>query len=65
MSAPAVAYISPDDLAARWQGRVKVQTLAKWRTLKKGPAYTKMGGRVLYALADVEAFESVNRKVAA
>lgn len=33
------------------------RTLERWRYSGQGPAFLKLGGRVLYRLADVEAFE--------
>ena len=52
--------ISPDALAARWG--LERSTLDKWRQLKKGPPYLKLGGRVAYRLADIEAYETKNRQ---
>ena len=36
------------------------RTLEKWRTLKKGPAWIKAGGKILYSLSHNEAFERAN-----
>ncbi|WP_083300942.1 helix-turn-helix domain-containing protein [Jeongeupia sp. USM3] len=36
--------------------RVTETTLATWRCRGGGPAYIKRGGRVLYRLADLQAF---------
>ncbi len=33
---------------------VKVQTLAKWRTVGGGPRFIKSGGRILYRKSDLE-----------
>lgn len=65
MSAAAKAapvFLSPAELSARWNGAVAPSTLALWRTQKSGPAYTKLGGKVFYALADVEAYEASQRR---
>lgn len=43
-------------LAARWQ--LSPRTLEQWRWLGIGPKYLKIGGRVIYPLAFVEAFEA-------
>jgi hypothetical protein len=32
--------------------------LERWRWLKQGPDYLKVGGRVIYRLEDIEAFEA-------
>ena len=36
-------------------------TMARWRRDNIGPAYTRIGGRVFYDLADVEAWERLHR----
>ena len=43
------------DLARRW--RISPRTLERWRWLGEGPRYLKLGGRVLYRVADIEAYE--------
>ena len=50
-------FMSADDLATRYSGKVSVKTLANWRSTGTGPAYTKIGGRVFYAVNDVEKWE--------
>ena len=37
------------------------RTLQRWRQDGDGPAYLKLGGRVVYRLADVEAWERQHR----
>jgi hypothetical protein len=44
------------ELAQRW--RISGRTLEKWRQDRCGPPYLKIGGRVVYRLEDVEAFEA-------
>ena len=36
------------------------RTLERWRWLKIGPAYLRAGGRILYRLEDIEAYERAN-----
>lgn len=55
-------FLTADELVTRWGGTVRKPTLEKWRTLGKGPKYVKAGGRVLYRLADVEAYERENTR---
>lgn len=43
------------ELAARW--KISHRTLERWRWAQEGPRYLKLGGRVIYRLSDVEAFE--------
>jgi hypothetical protein len=37
------------------------RTLERWRWQKTGPSYIKLGGRVVYALPDIEAYERRRR----
>lgn len=48
-------FLTSDALAVRWF--VSPNTLSQWRWNGKGPQFLKIGGRVLYRLHDVEAFE--------
>lgn len=48
-------HLDQVQLSRRW--RLSPRTLEKWRTLKKGPPWIKAGGRVIYALAHIEAYE--------
>ena len=49
-------HLTSAHLAKRWS--VTVGHLANQRSAGIGPAYLKLGGRVLYRLADVETFEA-------
>jgi hypothetical protein len=51
-------YLTQLELAARW--RISPRTLERWRWLKTGPNFHKLG-RVTYSLADVEAYERRRR----
>ncbi|WP_058249000.1 helix-turn-helix transcriptional regulator [Tropicibacter naphthalenivorans] len=44
------------ELAARW--RISPRTLERWRWIGDGPRFMKLGGRVIYRLEDVLAFEN-------
>jgi len=48
-------HLNQIELARRWG--LSHRTLERWRWLGEGPAFMKLGGRVVYRLADVEAFE--------
>lgn len=48
--------LTQDELAARW--RVSPRTLEQWRWRGIGPRHLKIGGRVIYPLDEVEAFEA-------
>jgi hypothetical protein len=51
-----VRHLNQIDLSRRWS--ISPRTLERWRWLKAGPQYLKIGGRVVYRLEDVEAFEA-------
>lgn len=44
-----------EQLARRWH--ISPRTLEQWRWLGKGPRFLKIGARVLYDEAEVEAYE--------
>lgn len=54
----AIKHLNQIDLADRWN--ISERTLERWRWLGEGPAYLKIGGRVVYRLEDVEAYEAEN-----
>ena len=47
--------LNQKELADRWT--ISHRTLERWRWAGEGPAYMKIGGRVVYRIADIEAFE--------
>jgi hypothetical protein len=51
-----VQHVDQKDLAERWL--ISPRTLEQWRWQGRGPRYLKIGGRVVYRLCDIEAFES-------
>lgn len=53
---PQPTHLSATDLAERWH--VTTGHLANLRTEGFGPRYVKLGARVVYRLADVEAYEA-------
>jgi hypothetical protein len=50
-------HLDQIELSRRW--RISPRTLERWRWLNQGPAFLKIGGRVVYRLEDVEAYEEV------
>lgn len=48
-------HLNQKQLAERWN--VSPHTLERWRWLGEGLPFLKIGGRVVYRLVDVEAFE--------
>ena len=57
-----VRHLTQVELAQRW--RISPRTLERWRWLGQGPRYLTIGGRVVYRLEDVEAFEDEKRQEA-
>jgi hypothetical protein len=51
-----VRHLNQIELSRRWS--ISPRTLERWRWLKAGPRYLKIGGRVVYRLEDVEAYEA-------
>ncbi len=47
--------------AAEYLGPVQVRTLQDWRVRRVGPAYVKLGKRVAYDVADLDAFVAAQR----
>ena len=51
----SLRHLNQIQLARRWS--LSPRTLERWRWLQEGPKYVKVGGRILYRLEDIEAFE--------
>ena len=51
-----IKHLNQGELAARWT--ISHRTLERWRWTGDGPAFIKIGGRVVYRLEDVEAYEA-------
>ena len=56
-------HLNQIELARRW--RVSPRTLERWRWQRQGPCFLKIGGRVAYRVADIEAFEAAQRRAPA
>jgi hypothetical protein len=50
-------HLSQTELANRWQ--MSPRTLERWRFTGEGPRFMKIGGRVVYRLEDIVAFEAL------
>jgi len=61
-SEPRPEYLTAAELIERWRRQVSASTLANWRSERKGPPFVKIGGRILYPLADVIAYEAQSRR---
>ena len=52
----SINHLNQIELSRRWT--ISPRTLERWRWLGQGPRYLKIGGRVVYRLDDVEAYEA-------
>ncbi len=50
-----IKHFNQKQLAERWG--ISPKTLERWRWLGQGPKFLKLGGRIVYRLEDIEAFE--------
>lgn len=54
----AQGRLGQKELARRWG--LSTRTLERWRMQGRGPAFMKLGGRVVYRAEDVESYETGN-----
>jgi predicted site-specific integrase-resolvase len=52
---PRITHLNQAALADRWD--LSQRTLERWRAVGWGPVFLKIGGRVVYRLEDIEAYE--------
>jgi len=57
-TSPDEKHLNPHQLAQRWN--LTYRTLERWRTQGIGPKFLKIGWRIMYRLADVEAYETAH-----
>ncbi len=53
-------YLSEKELARRWG--LSHRTLERWRHDAEGPAYLRLGGRIVYRVDDIEAYEVASQR---
>ena len=54
-----ITHINQYQLSKRWN--ISARTLEHWRWEGIGPTYIKLGRRVVYSIADIEAYEGEQR----
>lgn len=54
------SYLTPAQVTERYEGRISVRTLANWRSGGSGPAFSRIGGRVLYPEDRLNEWEAKN-----
>ena len=52
------SYLSEKSLAKKWG--ISHKTLQRWRWLRTGPSYFKIGGRIRYSNKSIEEYEHQN-----
>jgi hypothetical protein len=57
-----VRHLNQVELSRRWS--ISPRTLERWRWLRQGPNYLKVGGRVIYRLDDIEGYETRHLRIA-
>ena len=53
-----ISHLSTRELSERWN--ISWRTLDRWRWACEGPRFLRLGGRVVYRIADIEAFEEAH-----
>ena len=53
-------FLNQSRLASRWT--LSPRTLERWRWKGEGPAYLKLGGRVVYRIEDILAYEQAQER---
>lgn len=54
-------FLTPEQLSARWEGKISTRTLANWRSQGGSSLpFVKIGGAVMYRLSDVIEWENRN-----
>jgi predicted site-specific integrase-resolvase len=56
----SIKHLRQADVAERWS--VSPRTLERWRWMGQGPRFLKAGGRVVYRVEDIEAFEAAQMR---
>jgi hypothetical protein len=49
-------FLNQIELSRRW--KISPRTLERWRYSQMGPPSGRIGGRVLYKISDIEAYEA-------
>lgn len=48
-------HLLTEEVARRW--KISARTLERWRYVGIGPKFRRVGGRVIYAVKEIERFE--------
>lgn len=58
MSSPA--YLTLEEVVARYRGQISEGTLRNWRAMRIGPSFIKIGKAVLYPVAELDRWDKSN-----
>jgi hypothetical protein len=53
-------FLTAEEVSERYRGQVTVGTLRKWRAMRIGPAFVKVGKAVLYPVEELDAWDKKN-----
>lgn len=54
-------FLTAAEVSQRWGGAVGTGTLANWRVQGKGPAFVKLGSKVLYPVEELDQWEAAQK----
>ena len=57
---PPPAYLTLEEVIARYRGQVSEGTLRNWRTMRIGPSFIKIGKAVLYPVDELDRWDKSN-----
>lgn len=55
-----LAYLTLEEVVARYRGQVSEGTPRNWRTMRAGPSYIKIGKAVLYPVSELDRWDKSN-----
>lgn len=53
-------FLTPAEVVDRYNSNISVRTLANWRSQGIGPAFTKIGGSIMYPISKLTEWEDMN-----
>jgi hypothetical protein len=54
------AYLTLEEVVARYRGQVSEGTLRNWRAMRIGPSFIKIGKAVLYPVSELDRWDKSN-----
>lgn len=54
------AYLTLDEVVARYRGQLSEGTLRNWRSMRIGPSFIKIGKAVLYPVQELDQWDRSN-----